>query len=133
MSIDLKKLLSRKLETSNGGPTFQFQQVGDQLIFAFKATRRVKSKVDDASLIVDVEVLSGQKINEHGVAEPVPPGPSCFFPSSVLRTLLDSVNLREGDIVQVQLTEIVAKKNNMKLYGFEVIERSKGQGSAAPL
>jgi hypothetical protein len=123
MAIDLKELMKRKLATKSGGARFTFESVGDQIIARYKGARTVKTEISDSSMIIDLDVLAGEKI-VMGKSTAVPPGPYAVFPSSVLRGILDAEKLEVDDVVQIKLTEIIAKKNNMKLFGFDVIERS---------
>jgi hypothetical protein len=51
------------------------------------------------------------------------PGARVFFLSTVARRIFDAERPVLGDIIHLSLTETRPEKNNMKLYGFEFIEK----------
>jgi len=125
MSIDLKEVLQKKLPPKSGGEIFRFQTVGDQLVFRFKGRRTVTTKRGEGAEIVDCQVLGGETVDpKTKKITPVQPGDYSFFLSKVLRGIFDEEKPQPGDTVHVQLVEIVPAKNDMKLYGFEFLDRA---------
>src|SRR5919106_3538669 len=124
MTINLEAILNKKQETKQSGERFLFESVGDQLVFKFLSRRTVKTARGDDSDLVEVEALGGTKLDKKSKQSvPVQPGKYVFFVSTVLRRIFDDERPIAGDIIHVSLTEIVREKNNMKLFGFEYIER----------
>ena len=125
MPIDLKEVLKKKLAPKSSGETFQFQTVGDQLVFRFKGRRTVTTKRGEGAEIVDCQALGGEKVDpETKEITPVKPGDCSFFLSKVLRRIFDEEKPQPGDTLHVQLVELVPAKNDMKLYGVEFLDRA---------
>ena len=130
MAINLKNVLSRKLEPKQGGDVFTFESVGDQLVAEFKGRRTVRTQRGDDSDLVDVKIIGGEKFDQKSkkVAS-VKPGDAVFFLGTNLKSIFDAEKPGVGDTIHVQLADIVKSKNGMKVYGFEFVERvSKSQG-----
>jgi hypothetical protein len=130
MSIDLKQVMSKKLATKQGAPVFKFGRVGDQLVFEYHEQRTVSTSRGEDAVIVDCEVLGGESFDpEKKKMTPATKGPGSFFASTVLRRLLSDHPPARGDVLHVQFTEV--GKNDVKLYGFEVLERASRNGDAS--
>ena len=74
--------------------------------------------------MVDAHLLAGEKIDpKTDKVTPVTPGPCSFFLSTHLVRLFNEHAPGPGDVIRVRLAEIRASENNLKLYGFEFLER----------
>jgi hypothetical protein len=82
---------------------------------------------------VDAKVLAGEKIDpKTGNAMPVAPGQYSFFLGTDLIRLFNEFSPGPLDTIRIRLDEIVATKNNLKLYGFEFLERVSPTPQAKP-
>ena len=73
--IDLKAALSKKMTAKQGGDSFKFETILDQLIFEFICRRTQKTDRGEDAELVEVRVLAGEKTNlETKRVEPVKPG-----------------------------------------------------------
>jgi hypothetical protein len=128
--INVANALKKKLEPKQGAEEFKFSTVGDQLIFKFQGRRSVKTKRGDLSDLIDVTVLGGEKF-DFSVKKKlaVDPGPRVVFLNTCLTRDFDREQPNVGDVIHLQLAKIDPSKNNMKIYGFEILERSNGTGS----
>jgi hypothetical protein len=128
--INLKEALRRKLAPKSGVDTFKFEHIGDQLICKFQGRRTVKTKRGDDSDLIDVQVLGGEKHDSSvGKKLAVDPGPRVVFLNTCLGRDLDREQPNPGDTLHIQLAKIDPGKNNMKIFGFEILERANGTGS----
>ena len=124
MPIDLNFILNKKLESKQSADIFTFDAVGDQLVFRFLARRTVKTARGEESDLIEADVLGGRKLDKlTKQAVPVIQGARVFFLSTVARRIFDAERPVLGDIIHLSLTETRPEKNNMKLYGFEFIEK----------
>ena len=124
MGIDLNSILNKKLESKQGADIFTFDAVGDQLVFRFLARRTVKTARGEESDLIEADVLGGRKLDKlTKQAVPVIQGARVFFLSTVARRIFDAELPVLGDIIHLSLTETRPEKNNMKLYGFEFVEK----------
>jgi len=124
MPIDLNSILNKQLESKQGADIFTFETVGDQLVFRFLARRTVKTARGEESDLIEAEVLGGTKFDKQTKhTAPVMPGARVFFLSTVARRIFDAERPVLGDIIHLSLTETRPEKNNMKLYGFEFVEK----------
>jgi hypothetical protein len=123
--INLKEVLGKKLSPRQGGEVFSFNAIGDQIVFKFMGRRTVKTKRGEDSDLVDAEVIGGEKFDAKAKQTfPVAPGNYVFFLSTTLRRDFDEEKPARGDVIHIQLVEIRPDKNNMKVYGFEFLERA---------
>jgi hypothetical protein len=123
VAIDLKKALQKKLAPKQGADSFKFETIGDQLIFKFVARRTEKIEGRDSEL-VDANILAGEKFDPKSKKMlPVKPGQGVFFLGTHLRRVFDTEKPSPGDMIQLQLAEIRADKRNMKMFGFDFLER----------
>jgi hypothetical protein len=124
MSIDLNSILNKELESKQGADIFTFDAVGDQIVFRFLARRTVKTARGEESDLIEADVLGGRKLDKlTKQAVPVIQGARVFFLSTVARRIFDAERPVLGDIIHLSLTETRPEKNNMKLYGFEFVEK----------
>src|SRR4030095_1449391 len=127
MSIDLKKVMAKKLDAEQSAPVYKFENIGDQIVFTFHEQRTVPTQRGENAELVDCEVLGGEKYDvQTKKMVPVPKGPMVFFASTHLRRLLSEHNLARGDTYRVQFSEIGQK--GVKLFGIECLERASGNG-----
>lgn len=124
MAINLKEAMKKKLPPKEGGgDVFKFESIGDQLVAKYIDRRSVATSRGENADLIDCEILAAEKIDpKTGKVAEVKPGPAVFFLSTHLKRLFDAESLNKGDVIRVQYSE--TGKRDLKLYGFEVLERA---------
>jgi hypothetical protein len=128
MGIDLKEVMSKKLDAEQSAPVFKFENIGDQIVFIFHEQRTVPTKRGEDAELVECDVLAGEKVDVQTKKKvPISTGSHVFFASTHLRRLLSEHKLMRGDTARIQFSEIGPK--SVKLFGIEILERVSGNGS----